>query len=108
MPTRRNQRGSSVYSVSQNLFAIFFFVSRILVGTFVVWVSGVRMLPAYIRAQPSVLRQVHLSAQLLACTLSRGLNFFWFWKIIKIALGGRHRKEHVNEDAIGIGNVKRD
>jgi len=82
----RHQKNGAVYQISQILFAILFFVSRILVGTGLVWASGLWMLPEYILSQPSRLRQVHLTAQLAACTLSRGLNLFWFWKIVKIVI----------------------
>ena len=31
---------------------------------------------------------------------SRGLNLFWFWKIVKIVMGGKAQKEHVDEDKV--------
>mmetsp|Transcript_10382 Transcript_10382/g.23746 ORF Transcript_10382/g.23746 Transcript_10382/m.23746 type:complete len:250 (-) Transcript_10382:303-1052(-) len=82
----RNEKDGVIYHISQILFAILFFISRILIGTGLVWASGLWMLPEYILSQPSHLRQLHLSAQLAACTLSRGLNLFWFWKIVKIVI----------------------
>lgn len=97
----RKHRTSQIYTISQIMFAVLFFLCRILVGTGLVWASGLRMLPGYIAEQPSLLRQVHLSMQLFACTLSRGLNLYWFWKIVKIVMGGKARKgEHVDEDTI--------
>jgi hypothetical protein len=34
---------------------------------------------------------------------SRGLNLYWFWKIVKIVLGGKAQKGlHVDEDKIRI------
>jgi hypothetical protein len=33
---------------------------------------------------------------------SRGLNLYWFWKIVKIVLGGKAQKEHVDEDKINL------
>lgn len=98
----RDHRASVVYTVSQVLFAVLFFLSRIVIGTGLVWFSGVRMLPPYIAAQASGRRQLHVSSQLFACTLSRGLNFYWFWKICKIVAGGKAHKEHVNEDKIKL------
>jgi len=65
-----------------------------------VWLSGAVVLPSYILAQPSLLRQGHLTAQFTACTLSRFLNLFWMWKIYKIAAGGAYKKQHVDEDKV--------
>mmetsp|Transcript_51501 Transcript_51501/g.122636 ORF Transcript_51501/g.122636 Transcript_51501/m.122636 type:complete len:250 (-) Transcript_51501:39-788(-) len=84
----RTQKDSPVYKFSQTAFAVLFFLSRIMIGTGIVWVSGCKMLPGYIMAQPSRLRQVHLTMQFVACTLSRGLNLFWFSKIVKIVMRG--------------------
>ncbi|KAJ1470411.1 hypothetical protein T484DRAFT_1847828 [Baffinella frigidus] len=101
----RTQKDSPVYKFSQTAFAVLFFLSRIMIGTGIVWVSGCKMLPGYIMAQPSrlrqvhltmqfvactlpLLRQVHLTMQFVACTLSRGLNLFWFSKIVKIVMRG--------------------
>jgi hypothetical protein len=33
---------------------------------------------------------------------SRGLNLYWFWKIVKIVLGGKAQKEHVDEDKVNL------
>lgn len=105
----RHERSSRIYGVSQLMFAVLFFLSRIVIGTGFVWASGVRMLPPYIASQPSALRQFHLSMQLLACTLSRGLNLYWFWKIVKIVLGGKAQKGlHVDEDKIRISTSVKD
>jgi len=47
-----------------------------------------QVLPQYILAQPARYRQLHLGLQFLACTLSRCLNLFWFFKIVRIVLRG--------------------
>lgn len=41
-------------------------------------------------------------ARARATVSSRGLNFYWFWKICKIVAGGKAHKEHVNEDKIKL------
>jgi len=95
----RNEKESAVYQVCQVMFAVLFFVSRILIGTGLVWFNGVVELPGFIMAQPSKIRQVHLALQLTACTLSRGLNLWWFSKIVRIVVKGGSKK-HIDEDKI--------
>mmetsp|Transcript_16568 Transcript_16568/g.45159 ORF Transcript_16568/g.45159 Transcript_16568/m.45159 type:complete len:233 (-) Transcript_16568:124-822(-) len=96
----REHKDGFVYQSCQLLFAVTFFFSRLVVGTGYVWFTGVRVLPAYIASLPSALRRVHLASQLLACTLSRGLNLFWFSKVVRIVARGDYRKRHVDEDKI--------
>uniref|UniRef100_A0A7S0QE03 TLC domain-containing protein n=1 Tax=Cryptomonas curvata TaxID=233186 RepID=A0A7S0QE03_9CRYP len=96
----REKKEGTIYQFCQLMFAVTFFLSRILVGTGFVWLSGVRVLPGFIAAQPSLLRRVHLASQLAACTLSRGLNLFWFSKIVRIVARGGYTKRHVDESKL--------
>jgi len=96
----RAEKDSKVYAFCQAAFVILFFICRILIGTGLVWFGGVVVLPSYILAQPSAIRQGHLITQFTACTLSRFLNLYWLWKIYKIAAGGSYKKGHVDEDKV--------
>eukprot|EP00281_Chroomonas_sp_CCMP1168_P002809 CAMPEP_0206268558 /NCGR_PEP_ID=MMETSP0047_2-20121206/31778_1 /ASSEMBLY_ACC=CAM_ASM_000192 /TAXON_ID=195065 /ORGANISM="Chroomonas mesostigmatica_cf, Strain CCMP1168" /LENGTH=227 /DNA_ID=CAMNT_0053696899 /DNA_START=33 /DNA_END=716 /DNA_ORIENTATION=- len=95
----RDNKEGKIYIISQALFVILFFLSRILVGTGFVWANGVYALPAYIARQPTLFKQVHLYLQLLACTLSRGLNLWWLWKIVKIVMRGGGKK-YIDENKL--------
>mmetsp|Transcript_42211 Transcript_42211/g.100213 ORF Transcript_42211/g.100213 Transcript_42211/m.100213 type:complete len:248 (+) Transcript_42211:107-850(+) len=94
----RNEKNSTTYQVAQTGFVLLFFFTRIVIGTGMLVAYNLVHVPGFMSGQP-FLKQLHIGGQLAAWAFSRLLNFFWFYKIIKIAVRGG-RTTYMNEDKI--------
>lgn len=91
---RENERlkNTILYPLTQLTFAILFFIFRILFGSFVLFCSihGVLTKPSNV----SILLKTYLSISLF---LFMGLQFVWFWRIIRIVFVKLFPKKSHNE-----------
>ena len=93
----RRQTSTLTYQVSQAIFGILFFSIRIIFGTGQLFLGGIpHMLSPYVSALPPW-RKVCVLTQVFGLYFARGLNLFWFWKIIATIRRGRTLKDHVDE-----------
>mmetsp|Transcript_23369 Transcript_23369/g.65632 ORF Transcript_23369/g.65632 Transcript_23369/m.65632 type:complete len:255 (+) Transcript_23369:164-928(+) len=88
----RKDRNSHRYKVAEGLFAVFFFLSRLIVGNFWAYVVYTISVPWSFRNLGGIYF-LHMIVQVTLFTGSRLLNLFWFWKIVAMVV--RHNTKNL-------------